>query len=133
MAAPAVWNVAQFGCLTRDSVQALSRMRTAITNEIPVPAVSRKGDTSASVELSFAIDVDNAGFAAWHQWWTYDLFDGVLPFSMFIPWGSGSQKIRARIVGQWQAARLDSLRWQISAVMHIDRDSLPRFSGGANA
>lgn len=130
---PAEWNVAQFGCLIRDSVQVLSLMRTILTTTIPQPNVSRKADTSAPVELNFGIEVDRAGFAAWSQWWTFDLNEGALPFRMFIPWGEGETRIRARIVGPWVATRIDNFRWAVGGTMQIDRDSLPRFSGGANA
>ena len=133
MGAPAQWNAAQFGCLTRDSVSILSRMRTAITSTLPVPMVSRRADTSAPLELAFTIDVDEAGFAAWQQWWTFDLFDGALPFLIFIPWGEEQPQVRARIMGPWSAERAGSLRWLVSATMCIDRDTLPRFSGGAYA
>jgi hypothetical protein len=133
MGSPAHWNAAQFGCLTRDSVQVSSRERTALTANLPVPMVSKKADTSAPVEMTFALDVDAAGFAAWQQWWAYDLNDGALPFLIFIPWGGDQPQVRARLVGEWQAQRIDSLRWQIGATMQIDRDTLPRFSGGAHA
>jgi hypothetical protein len=133
MAAPAEWNTAQFGCLIRDSVQVLSLMRTILTANMPQPMVSRKADTSAPVEFQFGLDLDRAGFAAWSQWWTFDLNDGQLPFTMFIPWGEGEALIRARIVGPWSATRIDSMRWSLAATMQVDRDSLPRFSGGAYA
>lgn len=133
MAAPAQWNVDQFGCLIRDSVQVMSLMRTILTANQPQPMISKKADTSAPVELSFTIDVDRAGYAAWEQWWTFDLNDGALPFLMFIPWGVGQVQIRARIMGPWLATRIDSFRWSVGATMQIDRDSLPRFSGGAYA
>jgi len=133
MGAPAQWNAEQFGCLTRESVQVMSRMRTAITGNLPVPMVSEKADTSAPLEMSFAIDVDEAGFTAWQQWWTFDLFDGSLPFLIFIPWGTEQPRVRARLIGPWTATRIDSFRWSVSATMQIDRDSLPRFSGGAYA
>lgn len=133
MGVPASWNVEQFGCLHRDSVSALSMIRTALTEAPPTPAVSKKADTSAPVELKFAIEVTTAGALAWEQWWTYDLHDGALPFYIFIPWGTTETRARARIMGGWTATRLDSTYWRIEATMQIDRDSLPRFSGGANA
>jgi hypothetical protein len=133
MGAPAVWRTDQFGCITRESAKALSMMRTALTETRPAPAVSRKADTSAPVELSFALDVTNAGAAAWQQWWTYDLNDGALPFLIFLPWGTDEVQARARIVGGWNAARIDSTRWKINGTMQIDRDTLPRYSGGAYA
>ena len=133
MGAPAIWNDAQFGCLTRDSVRVLSLPRTAMTESLPVPMVSRKADTSAPVEMSFALDVTNAGARAFEQWWTYDLHDGALPFWIFIPWGTEQPRVRARIIGPWTAQRIDSFRWKIAATMQIDRDTLPPFSGGAYA
>jgi hypothetical protein len=133
MAAEAVWNEDQFGCLTRDSVRVVSFARTAMTQGLPVPMVSEKADTSAPVEMNFALDVDNAGARAFEAWWTYDLHDGALPFLIYIPWGTEQPRVRARIMGEWQASRLDSFRWKISATMQIDRDTLPRFSGGAHA
>jgi hypothetical protein len=133
MGAPATWRADQFGCLTRDSVSVLSLLRTQMTESLPVPMVSRKGDTSAPLELQFAIEVTEAGYRAWEQWWTYDLHDGALPFLIFIPWGTEQPRVRARIMGAWSATRLDSFRWRVNATMQIDRDSLPRFSGGADA
>jgi len=133
MGTEATWRPEQFGCLTRDSVRVLSMLRTQLTETRPVPMVSRKGDTSAPLEMQFALDVTNAGARAWEAWWTYDLHDGSLPFLIFIPWGTEQPRVRARIVGQWTGVRLDSFRWRINATMQIDRDSLPRFSGGAHA
>jgi hypothetical protein len=127
------WNVAQFGCLPAESVRIASRRRTELSSGLPVPMVSRKGDTSACVELGFTLEVDDAGRAAWEQWVTYDLFDGSLPFTMAIPWGATQAQIRARLAGDWQARRLAGGRWQIAAAMEIERNSLPRFSGGAYA
>ena len=133
MAAPRNGTWSSSARLIRDSVEAMSLMRTILTTTLPQPMISRKADTSAPVELSFALDVDRAGFASWQQWWTFDLNDGALPFLMFIPWGEGQAQVRARIVGPSLATRIDSFRWSVGATMQIDRDSLPRFSGGAYA
>lgn len=127
------WNAAAFGCLTRDNCSVRSRMRTALSDSLPVPVVSRKSDTSACVEMDFAIDVPNDGWAAWQQWTTYDLVDGSLPFTIPIPWGTAQPFVTARLLGGWTAARLDSLRWQISGAFEIERATLPRFAGGASA
>jgi hypothetical protein len=133
MGAPVAWRPDQFGCLLRDGASVQSLLRTALTESRPSPMVSRKADTSAPVELKFALDVTDAGMGAWEQWWAYDLHDGALPFYIFIPWGTGEQRVRARIMGGWNAQRSSSTRWKIDALMQIDRDSLPRFSGGAHA
>jgi len=108
-------------------------MRTAVTSELPVPVVSEKADTSAAVEMTFGLDVNAAGWAAWQQWTTYDLVDGSLPFTVEIPWGTEHPIVSARLNGGWQAERLDSSRWAITGGVEIDRASLPRFSGGASA
>jgi len=133
MGALPAWNPAAFGCLTRDNTIVRSRMRTALTSDMPVPMVSRKADTSAPVEMDFALDVANDGWAAWQQWTTYDLVDASLPFTLFIPWGTVEVQARARLIGGWTAERLDSFRWQINGTFEIERASLPRFSGGASA
>ena len=129
----ASWNPALFGCLTRDSCSVESLMRTQVSVQLPAPFVSRRADTSAPLLLSFAIDVNDAGFRAWQQWVTYDLADGALSFTIYIPWGTRQPRIRARLFGDWTATRIDAARWQISGVMEIERWTLPRFSGGANA
>lgn len=133
MGALPAWNAAAFGCLTRDNCAVRSRMRTALTGELPVPMVSRKADTSAPVEMDFALDVAGDGWAAWQQWTTYDLVDGSLPFTVFIPWGLAQPLVTARLLGGWSANRLDSFRWQISGTFEIERATLPRFSGGVSA
>lgn len=127
------WNSALFGCLIRDEAALRSLMRTVLTSEVPLPMVSRKGDTSAPLELQFGIEVSEAGFRAWQQWTTYDLAEGSLPFDMFLPWGTVEPRVRARLVAPWQAVRFDVERWSISGVMQIERRSLPRFSGGVSA
>lgn len=127
------WNTRLFGCLTRDATGIRSRTRTATSSSLPSPVVSRKADTSAPVEIAFAIDVDDAGRRAWEQWTTYDLFDSSLPFTMFLPWGTVQPRVRARLLGTWQMTRQASGRWTISGQLEIDRFTLPRFSGGALA
>lgn len=133
MGAIPAWNVAAFGCLTRDNCAVRSRMRTTLSGSQPVPQVSRTADTSASVEMDFGLDVPNTGWAAWQQWTTYDLVESSLPFTLAIPWGSVQPIVTARLLGAWRAARLDSLRWLISGTLEIDRATLPRFSGGISA
>jgi len=130
MAALPAWNTRVFGCLTRDSVGIESLMRTTVSGSLPAPFSSRKADTSAPVQLSFAIDVDNAGFMAWQQWVTYDLADGALSFTIYLPWGTVQPRVRARLLGDWQAVRVDSFRWQVGGMIEIERWTLPRFSGG---
>jgi hypothetical protein len=127
------WNVAQFGCLTRENTNIESTMRTQVTASLPLPWVSRKGDTSAPLQLSFGIDVTDAGWRAWQQWVTFDLADGVLSFTIYLPWGTANPRVRARLMGEWRAERQDAARWQISGTMELERWTLPRFSGGANA
>ena len=127
------WNQAQFGCLTRDNTSVESLMRTLVSRELPVPAVSRKADTSAPLLLQFVIDVSNAGMLSFQQWYVYDLCDGALSFTIFIPWGTVQPRVRARMLGEWTATRVDSRRWQIGGTMELERWTLPRFSGGANA
>lgn len=133
MGALPAWNSAAFGCLIRDASQFVSRMRTAITVGLPVPFVSRKGDTSAPVELAFGIELDEVGFDAWVQWYTYDLADGSLPFTLPLPWGTEQITARACLVAGWSAAHIAAGRWAVSGTMQIERASLPRFSGGAHA
>lgn len=128
-----VWNYAQFGCLTRDNTAISSRMRTALTEVMPNPPVSRKADTSASLELGFALDVSDAGRRAWEQWVTYDLVDGSLPFSIYLPWGTEQPSVHARLVGEWESTLVPGGRWTITGAMEIERGTLPRFSGGAHA
>jgi len=133
MGALPAWNSAAFGCLIRDASRFTSLMRTAITEGLPVPFVSRKGDTSAPVLLGFGIEVNEAGMDAWVQWYTYDLADGSLPFTLPLWWGTSEIIAHARLVGEWVATHVDHNVWSISATAQIDRASLPRFSGGANA
>lgn len=133
MSVPPEWNTAQFGCIVRDAASVVSRMRTALTSALPSPMVSRKGDTSAPLEMTFAIDVSETGWRAWQQWVTYDLADGVLPFYLFLPWGVAQPRVRARLMGPYQAQRLDAGRWSVAGALQIERESLPRFSGGALA
>lgn len=133
MAALPKWNVAQFGCLTRDNTSVDSLMRNVVSSELPVPAVSRKGDTSAPLVLQFALDVTEAGMRSWQQWVVNDLADGALSFTVFLSWGTQQPRVRARLLGEWKAQRFDSFRWSIAAQMEIERWTLPRFSGGANA
>ena len=133
MSALPAWNSAAFGCLLRDAAHFRSLLRTALTADVPVPMVSRKADTSAPVEFSFGLDVDDAGLAAWVQWYEFDLADGSLPFVLPIPWGTVVAQTHARLVGGWTATRIDSFRWSIGATAQIERASLPRFSGGAYA
>lgn len=133
MGALPAWNPAQFGCLIRDASQFRSLMRTAITAGMPVPFVSRKGDTSAPLLFAFGIEVDEAGMAAWTQWYTFDLADGSLPFTLPLPWGAAQIIAHARLLGEWTATHVAHNAWSIAGTMEIDRASLPRFSGGANA
>jgi hypothetical protein len=127
------WDARLFGCLTRDNTNVESVMRTQVSASLPIPWVSRKGDTSAPLQLQFAIDVDDPGFRAWQQWWTYDLADGSLSFTLYLPWGTRQPRVRARLMNAWRAQRLDSARWTIAGVMELERWTLPRFSGGAHA
>jgi len=108
-------------------------MRTQVSASLPEPFASRKADTSAPVNVSFGIDVTEAGWRAWQQWFTYDLADGALSFYIYLPWGTVTPQVRARLIGQWRAQRDGGGRWQISGVMELERWTLPRFSGGANA
>lgn len=126
------WNDAAFGCLLRDLVQFQSLLRTTLTASLPAPFVSRKADTSAPVQVGFTIELTSRQLQAWLQWFTYDLNDGALPFTMFITWGTVQRQVRCRLVGDWQGQRLDSMRWNISAALEIERESLPRFSGGVS-
>lgn len=125
------WNTVAFGCLIREEASVVSLMRTQLSSSLPAPFVSRRADMSAPVELSFGIHVDDAGFRAWEQWTTYDLIDSSLPFTMVLPWGTEQPQVRCRLVEPWHARRLDSLNWNVTGRMQIERESLPRFSGGA--
>ena len=133
MGALPAWNEAAFGCLIRDAAQFRSLMRTAITSGVPMPFVSRKGDTSASVELAFGIELDEAGFESWVQWYTTDLAEGSLPFTLPLPWGTAQIVARACLVGSWSATHIAAGHWAVSGTVQIERASLPRFSGGADA
>lgn len=133
MATVAAWNTRLFGCMMRDDARARSLLRTVLSGSLPVPFVSRKGDTAAPLELDFSINVDEAGRAAWEQWFTYDLFDGTLPFTFYLPWGTGQPRVRGRLLGAWTAVRQSGGRWSISGTVEVERESLPRFSGGALA
>jgi hypothetical protein len=127
------WNTPLFGCLTRDNTNVESVLRTTLSASLPEPFVSRKADTSAPVNVTFGIDVSEAGWRAWQQWYTYDLADGVLSFYLYLPWGTLQPRVRARLIGAWHASRVAGLRWQVTGLMEIERWTLPRFSGGANA
>lgn len=124
------WNVAAFGCLIRDEVQLRSLLRTQLSASLPAPFLSRKADMSAPVELDFSAEMTDGEFRAWEQWFTYDLYDGTLPFTMFLPWGPVQPQVRCRLVSAWQAQRLEGARWKVNGVMEIERESLPRWSGG---
>jgi hypothetical protein len=132
MATLPAWNYKQFGCIQRDATLR-SLMRTVLTASLPLPMFSRKGDTAAPVMLAYTLDVDDAGMAAWEQWYAVDLFDGTLPFTMYLPWGLQQPRVRARLMGNWSATRVDLVRWNITGSMEVERESLPRFSGGALA
>jgi len=125
------WDARLFGCLTRDNTNVESVLRTQVTANMPLPWVSRKADTSAPLQLAFAIDVDEPGWRAWQQWFTYDLADGSLSFTIYLPWGTKQPRVRARLMGGWVAVRQDDQRWLISGTMELERWTLPRFSGGA--
>jgi hypothetical protein len=125
------WNTKAFGCLLRDAVELRSLMRTQISASLPAPLVSRAADASAPVSLRFQIDMSHAEFRSWEQWFTYDLFDGSLPFVMFLPWGTQQPRVRCRLADAWSARRELGDRWSVSGVIEIERESLPRFSGGA--
>ena len=127
----AQWKSA-FGCLIRDETAFRSLLRTALSGSLPAPFVSRTADVSAPLEVRFALEMGNAAFAAWEQWYVYDLHDGALPFQMFLPWGTAQPSIRARLLGDWSARRTpDALRWMVNGALEIERESLPKFSGGA--
>ena len=123
------WNPA-FGCVVREAAQLRSLLRTHLSGSLPAPFLSRKGDTSAPVEFDIGLDMDDATFHAWEQWFSYDLFDGALPFTIFLPWGTEQPKVRVRFIAAWQAQRLEGARWSVSATLEIERESLPLFSGG---
>ena len=125
------WNVAAFGCVPRDGAGVRSLMRTQLSASLPMPMVSRKADTQAPLELVFALDMNDNGFRAWQQWVVHDLADGVLPFTVFLPWGTQQPRVRARLVGGWSATSDGAGRWRVGGVMEIERETLPRFSGGA--
>ena len=125
------WNDQAFGCLLRDATTLRSLMRTQLSASLPAPFVSRAADQSAPVEINFAIEMGAAQFRSWEQWFTYDLHDGSLPFTMFIPWGTQQPQVRCRLTSDWQARGMTAGRWNVSGLMEIERASLPRFSGGA--
>lgn len=125
------WNTRAFGCLLADQTQLRSLMRTQLSASLPAPFVSRSADQAAPLDLRFAIEVSDAEFRAWLQWFTYDLHDGSLAFTMFLPWGTAQPAVRCRLSENWTAQRLAGARWQIGGRMEIERESLPRFSGGA--
>ena len=124
------WNVRVFGCLIRDEVQLQSLLRTQLSASMPAPFVSRAADQAAPLEVTFGIEVSEAGFRAWQQWFTYDLYDGSLAFTMFLPWGTKQPEVHCRLSSDWTAQRLDANRWHVAGAMQIERESLPRFSGG---
>jgi hypothetical protein len=124
------WNTRAFGCLIRDQTEVRSLMRTQLSASLPAPFVSRAGDSSAPIDLRFGVEMTTAELRAFEQWFTYDLQDGSLPFTMFLPWGTQQPQVKCRLAEQWVAQRLDAQRWQVSGRMEIERESLPRFSGG---
>lgn len=126
------WNTKAFGCLIRDEVQLTSLLRTQLSASLPVPFVSRYADASAPVELDFVIDMTNDEFTSWEQWFTYDLNDGALPFTMFLPWGPEQPQVTCRFIANWDAQKAeDQMRWSVSGRVQIERESLPLWSGGA--
>lgn len=125
------WNEGQFGCVLRDEAQFQSLLRTQLSASLPAPFLSRKADTAAPVQLTFTIQLSSKQLRAWEQWYAYDLADGSLPFTMFLAWGTTQPHLRCRLIGNWQGQRLSSLQWRISGGIEIERESLPRFSGGA--
>lgn len=129
MALP-TWNAAAFGCLIRDATELRSLLRTQLSGSLPAPFVSRAADSSAPVSLSFGLEMSDAAFKAWQQWFEFDLIDGSLPFTMDIPWGPIVQSVRVRLF-EWNARRITTARWGVSGAMEIERASLPRWSGGA--
>jgi len=131
VAALPAWNTAAFGCIVRESVDVRSLLRTQLSGSFPAPFLSRSADSSAPIELSFGLDMSDAQFRAWQQWYVYDLNDGSLPFSMFLPWGTEQPSVRCRLLGDWSANRVRGDRWQVGGAIEIERESLPRFSGGA--
>ena len=124
------WNEQAFGCLIRESVQIASLMRTAVSATFPAPFVSRTADTSAPVELDFALEMDDGEFRAWQQWYEFDLNDGSLPFTMSLPWGTELPQVRCRLMANWEGQSIDSRRWSVRGRMQIEREGLPEFSGG---
>lgn len=125
------WNVRAFGCLIRDAAQLRSLLRTQMSASLPAPFLSRSADQAAPIELRFTLDMSVAQFASWQQWYTYDLNDGSLPFVMYLPWGTQQPRVRCRLVEAWDARRVLGDRWTVAGLMEVERESLPRFSGGA--
>lgn len=125
------WNSAAFGCLIRDSNEIRSLMRTQISASLPAPLLSRSADSSAPLAMRFTLEMNEGQFRAWLQWFTYDLFEGSLPFLMSLPWGTQQPQVRCRLIDQWRAQRFNVTLWELTAGLEIERESLPRFSGGA--
>lgn len=124
------WNTKAFGCLIRDATELRSLLRTQLSASLPAPFVSRAADQSAPLSISFGLEMSDAEFKSWQQWVDYDLVDGSLPFTMFLPWGPVQPQVRCRLF-DWNARRLNQERWGVSGAMEIERASLPRWSGGA--
>lgn len=125
------WKAREFGCVLRDSYSIDSLMRTQVSASMPAPFVSRSADASAPIVLRFSIDLDKAGLAVWEQWYTFDLHEGTLPFTMFLPWGDAQPQVRCRLLNAWRGQRMNSVRWMISGHLQIEREGLPAWSGGA--
>ena len=130
MSTPA-WNVQAFGCISRDGAVIRSLLRTVLTASVPMPIITRKGDTQAPLEFQFTLDLSQAQYRAWEQWTTYDLSDGALPFTIDLPWGTEVTTMRARLAQPWAAQLTVDQRWLVSGSMEIERESLPPYSGGA--
>lgn len=125
------WNTNAFGCLLPEGTEFLSLMRTVCTDALPAPIVTRTGDVSAPVQFSFAIQLSDGEFRAWVQWVTYDINDGALPFTMYVPWGPDQVMVRCRLIESWVASRMNSQTWTVRGAMELERESLPLWSGGA--
>jgi len=49
---------------------------------------------------------------------------------MFLPWGTAQPSARCRLIGDWTARRVLGDHWNVGGMLEVERESLPRFSGG---
>jgi len=117
------WNPQALGCIERDSFAVHPINRTLVTADL-VPRRSKTSDVRAPINAKFLVIQTSAQHSAFVQWHKFDLGCGALPFSIVLWLWNHHREVRARLHGPWQANRINSLNYQLTGTMEIERESL---------